>query len=70
MNVRLWFVQLAGWPVVLTILALGVVSMVGLSILMARLADRSVVQNAVLALVVLAFGSLAVLVALSFFTRA
>ena len=51
---NLWFVQLSGWPVFLTLVGLGVAGTLGLSVLFSRLSSRSVMQNAVLAVVSLA----------------
>jgi hypothetical protein len=69
MNWRLWFVQLSGWPVFLAIVALVFVSMVTLSFFMTRIStNRSVAQNAVVAVVaaaVVGFGLLGLLAVLS-----
>jgi hypothetical protein len=43
---RLWFVQLSGWPVFLTLMGLLVIGMVALSILFTRLGtNRAVIFN-------------------------
>jgi hypothetical protein len=46
---RLWFLQLSGWPVFLTIVGVVLVIMLALSVGMTRISNRSVVQNYVLA---------------------
>jgi hypothetical protein len=46
---RLWFLQLSGWPVFLAIVAAVGLLMLGLSVGMTRISNRSVVQNFVLA---------------------
>lgn len=51
---RLWFVQLEGWPVFLTIVGVLLVFMLALSVGMTRLSNRSVVQNFVIAFVAVA----------------
>jgi len=50
----LWFVQLSGWPVFLTLVVLGVAGTLGLSVLFTRLSRRSVLQNSLLAVFSLA----------------
>ena len=45
----LWFLQLSGWPVFLTIVGVVLVFMLGLSVGMTRISNRSVMQNYVLA---------------------
>jgi hypothetical protein len=46
---RLWFLQLSGWPVFLSIVGVVLVFMLALSVGMTRISNRSVVQNFVLA---------------------
>jgi ABC-type arginine/histidine transport system permease subunit len=46
---RLWFLQLSGWPVFLTIVGVVLAFMLALSVGMTRISNRSVVQNYVLA---------------------
>ena len=46
---RLWFLQLSGWPVFLAIVAVVLAFMLALSVGMTRISNRSVVQNYVLA---------------------
>lgn len=46
-----WFLNLAGWPIFLAIVVFLFVFGLGLSVLMTWLANRSVAQNAVLAVV-------------------
>ena len=46
---RLWFLQLSGWPVFLSIVGIVLVFMLALSVGMTRISNRSVVQNYVLA---------------------
>jgi hypothetical protein len=46
---RLWFLQLSGWPVFLSIVGVVLVFMLALSVGMTRISSRSVVQNFVLA---------------------
>jgi hypothetical protein len=60
----LWFLRLDGWPVFLAVVAAGILFSVGLSVLMTWLSNRSIVQNAILAVIGVAligvglFGSL------------
>jgi len=68
MNAKLWFVQLSGWPIFIFIVAVVFLFMLALSVLMTRLSNRSVAQNAMLAGVVVAvigFGLLGLLAVLS-----
>lgn len=68
MNAKLWFVQLSGWPIFIVIVAVVFLFMVALSVLMTRLSNRSVAQNAALAAVVVAvigFGLLGLVAILS-----
>ena len=51
MNWKLWFIQLSGWPVFLTIVALVFLFMLGLSVALTRISSRSILQNAVLAVI-------------------
>jgi hypothetical protein len=51
---RLWFLQLSGWPVFLTIVAIVLVFMLALSVGMTRISNRSVVENFLLAFVAVA----------------
>lgn len=51
---RLWFLQLSGWPVFLTIVGVLLVFMLALSVGMTRISNRSVVQNFVIAFVAVA----------------
>ena len=46
---RLWFLQLSGWPVFLAIVAVVLAFMLALSVGMTRISNRSVVQNYVIA---------------------
>ena len=46
---RLWFLQLSGWPVFLAIVAVVLAFMLALSVGMTRISNRSVVQNYALA---------------------
>jgi uncharacterized protein YebE (UPF0316 family) len=68
MDAKLWFVQLSGWPIFIFIVAVVFLFMMALSVLMTRLSNRSVAQNAMLAGVVVAvigFGLLGLLAVLS-----
>ena len=52
---KLWFIQLSGWPVFLTIVAVVSVAALGFSVLLTRLStNRSILWNASLAVVVIA----------------
>jgi hypothetical protein len=51
---RLWFLQLSGWPVFLTIVGVVLVFMLALSVGMTRISSRSVVQNFLLAFLAVA----------------
>jgi VIT1/CCC1 family predicted Fe2+/Mn2+ transporter len=68
MDAKLWFVQLSGWPVFLAIVAVVFLSMMALSVWMTRISNRSVAQNAVLAVglvAVIGFGLLGFLAVLT-----
>jgi hypothetical protein len=59
---HLWFVQLSGWPVFWVVVAISMAGALLLSVLMPRLANRSIIQNALLAVAavaVIGFGLLA-----------
>jgi hypothetical protein len=61
MDPKLWFIQLSGWPVFLTIAALVFLCMLGLSVVLTRISHRSIVENAMLAVgavAALSFGML------------
>ena len=51
---RLWFLQLSGWPVFLSIVGVTLVLMLALSVGMTRISNRSVVQNFLLAFLAVA----------------
>ena len=51
---RLWFLQLSGWPVFLAIVAVVLAFMLALSVGMTRISNRSVVQNYALAFLAVA----------------
>lgn len=51
---RLWFLQLSGWPVFLAIVGVVVLCMLALSVGMTRISNRSVVQNFLLAFLAVA----------------
>ena len=51
---RLWFLQLSGWPVFLAVVGVTLVFMLALSVAMTRISNRSVVQNFLLAFVAVA----------------
>ena len=68
MNWKLWFVQLSGWPVFLSTIAIVSVFMIVLSVLLARLSHRSIIQNAILAVIavaVIGFGLMGLVAVLS-----
>lgn len=68
MNWKLWFLQLSGWPVFLTVVVLVFLFMMGLSVVLTRLSNRSAVQSAVVSgivLIVLALGILGLIVVLN-----
>ena len=54
MSRPLWFLQLSGWPVFLTIVGLMLVLVLALSVGMSRISNRSVVQNFVVAFIAVA----------------
>ena len=56
---RLWFIQLSGWPVFLAVTITAILFALGLSMLMPSLGNRSVVQNALLAVAAIALGTVA-----------
>ena len=51
---KLWFIQLSGWPVFLVVVGIVCLASLGLSVLLTRLGDRSVVWSAILALIAVA----------------
>ncbi|HET9373217.1 MAG TPA: hypothetical protein VFO19_23300 [Vicinamibacterales bacterium] len=61
MTWRPWFLDLSGWPVFLTVVAATLAFMVLLSWALPRIAHRSMLQNAVLAAIVLAAMTILVL---------
>ena len=68
MNWKLWFLQLSGWPVFLSTIAIVFLFMMVLSVLLTRLSHRSIVQNAVLAVIavaVIGFGLIGLVAVLS-----
>jgi hypothetical protein len=68
MNWKLWFVQLSGWPVFLSTIAIVLVFMIVLSVLFTRLSHRSIIQNAILAVIavaVIGFGLMGLVAVLS-----
>ena len=69
MNWKLWFLQLSGWPVFLATIAVVFVFMIGLSVLLTKLSHRSVLQNAMVAVVSLGVIAFALLGLLAFLTR-
>ena len=69
MNWKLWFVQLSGWPALLAMIATVAIFMLALSVVLPRLANRSALQNAVLAAVVMLLLVFVVLGLIAAFTR-
>jgi energy-coupling factor transporter transmembrane protein EcfT len=69
MEWKLWFIQLSGWPVFLTIAALVFTFMLGLSVVLTRISSRSVGQNAVLAVISVALLSIGMLGLAALLTR-
>ena len=68
MDMKLWFLQLSGWPVFLSTIAIVFLFMMVLSVLLTRLSHRSIVQNAVLAVIavaVIGFGLIGLVAVLS-----
>ena len=53
MSWTLWFVLLSGWPVFLVCTALAVAGMLGLSVVMTRMAGQSALRNMLVAIVFL-----------------
>jgi hypothetical protein len=68
-SLRLWFVQLSGWPAFLGAVAALMAFMVGLSVLLPRLAGRSFRQVVSIAFAALAVGALGLLGLVSLFSR-
>ena len=69
MDWRLWFVRLSGWPVFLATVAGVFVFMLSLSVVLTRISHRSVLQNALLAVVSLAVVACALLILVAVLTR-
>ena len=68
MDTKLWFIQLSGWPVFIVIVAVVFLFMMALSVWMTRISNRSVAQNAALAIALVAvigFGLLGLLAVLT-----
>lgn len=61
MNWKQWFVQLSGWPVFLTTVAAFLLFAIAMTVVLPRLGHRSVLQNAVLAVVAIAVIGLGIL---------
>lgn len=66
---KLWFVQLSGWPAFLATATVVVLVSLSLSVVMTWLSNRSVTQNAVLAVVVLLVGGGVMLGILAWLSR-
>ena len=66
---QLWFVMLSGWPVFLVLVALGIAGGIGLSIFLTKISSRSVLQNAVLAVISIALLAAALLGLISALSR-
>ena len=58
---RLWFIHLSGWPVFLAVTVTAILFALGLSMLMPSVANRSILQNRLLAVGAIALGALAFL---------
>ena len=69
MDWKLWFLQLSGWPVFLTIVAVVFLFMLALSVVLTRIIGRSILQNAVLAVVSVAAISFGILGLVAILTR-
>ena len=69
MDWRLWFVRLSGWPVFLATVAGVFVLMLGLSVVLTRISHRSVLQNALLAVISVAVIACALMVLIAALTR-
>jgi hypothetical protein len=69
MEWRLWFVQLSGWPVFLATVAGVFVLMLGLSVVLTRISHRSVLQNALLAVISVAAIACALVILVAVLTR-
>jgi len=66
---RLWFVQLSGWPVFLVTVGAAILFAVILTVVLTRLANRSIAQNVVTAGMILAVGMMGLLAALALVSR-
>ena len=55
---RLWFLELSGWPAFLASVVAAILFALGLSVLMPMVSHRSVLQNAILAVIVVALAGL------------
>lgn len=58
---KLWFLQLSGWPVFLTVIGLTAVFMVCASVVLTRLGNRSLMEALILSSVALLILALVVL---------
>lgn len=69
MSWDLWFIQLSGWPVFLAIVAVVFLFMIGLSVGLTWISNRTVVQSAAIAVAALAVLSLIMLGLAALLTR-
>jgi hypothetical protein len=69
MNWKLWFLQLSGWPVFLTTVGIVFLFVMTLTVLLPRLSHRSIVQNAVTAVLVVAAIAVGLLVLVAVLSR-
>jgi hypothetical protein len=66
---KLWFIKLSGWPAFLTIVGVVFAGMLALSVGLTRISHRSVMQNALLAVAVLAALAAGMLSLMALLTR-
>ena len=69
MSWTLWFVLLSGWPVFLVCVVLTIAGMLGLSVVMTRMTERSAVRNMFVALVFLTVVTATILTLVVVMTR-
>jgi len=67
--VRLWFIQLSGWPVFLAVIGVTAAFMVIASVLLTKLGNRSLIQALVIAGSVLVILTLVILAAFMLASR-
>jgi hypothetical protein len=69
MKWKLWFLQLSGWPALLATVAIVFLFVMTLTVLLPKLSHRSIAQNAVTAVIVVAAIGVGLLVLVAVLSR-